>query len=623
MLRSALIFFGVLAMLVLSGATASAATYYVAPAPAGSDANAGTQQAPFATLQKAADVAVAGDTVVVTPGTYAGAKFSHSGTATLPIVVSGMPGAVVATAGAQNANGDNIWIRDASFVTVEGLEVKNAPRAGIAVQGEPDEGEVHGVVIRGNNCHNNGRWGIFTAYAEGVRVEGNVASFSTAEHGIYVSNSADNPAIVANTSHDNFAAGIQINADPALDGDGVITNALVDSNVVYNNGVGGAAGINLASVRSSLVINNLLYENHASGIVGWDDDAGIAFGSRENRIFNNTVVQAVDGRFALSLTHGSAGNAVNNNILEHRGAKGSIEIDSTSEVALFSDFNVLVAPISVDDTFVGIDTWVARGHDAHSFTATLAELFVNPSSNDYRLPASSPAIDTGRPVTGVADDIVGVVRPQGSSYDIGAYEFTTATGETNHPPVANAGDDQRVDPGDTVTLGAAGSTDPDGDTLTFHWTQVAGPAVTLAGTTTVAPTFVAPEVDADTTLTFELTVADGRGGTATDRVSVVVVAPPPALKIFVTRPSGGERWKIGTKKKIRFLAESGVAGDVRVEVSRDGGVTFETIVASVPVTAKKAKWKVTGPATTNAIVRVSLVSDPRVFGVSPAPFTIR
>ncbi|HOA72532.1 MAG TPA: PKD domain-containing protein [Phycisphaerae bacterium] len=78
----------------------------------------------------------------------------------------------------------------------------------------------------------------------------------------------------------------------------------------------------------------------------------------------------------------------------------------------------------------------------------------------------------------------------------------------NNPPVANAGANQSVRPGATVTLNGSASTDPDGDTLTFSWTQTAGIAVTLDGATTATPTFVAPAVA--TTLTFELTVSDGQ-----------------------------------------------------------------------------------------------------------------
>lgn len=49
-------------------------------------------------------------------------------------------------------------------------------------------------------------------------------------------------------------------------------------------------------------------------------------------------------------------------------------------------------------------------------------LFVNPGANNYQLQAGSPAIDTGRTIAVVPTDILGVFRPQGSAYDIGAYE---------------------------------------------------------------------------------------------------------------------------------------------------------------------------------------------------------
>jgi hypothetical protein len=101
---------------------------------------------------------------------------------------------------------------------------------------------------------------------------------------------------------------------------------------------------------------------------------------------------------------------------------------------------------------------------------------------------------------------------------------TSTPPPTNRAPVAEAGPAQNVSTGSTVTLDGSGSTDPDGDPLTYAWAQTAGPAVTLSSASAVRPTFTAPATAS--TLTFALTVGDGQA-TATDSVTVTVTAPPP------------------------------------------------------------------------------------------------
>jgi len=99
----------------------------------------------------------------------------------------------------------------------------------------------------------------------------------------------------------------------------------------------------------------------------------------------------------------------------------------------------------------------------------------------------------------------------------------------NHPPVATAGPDQTRNAGTTVQLDGTTSTDPDSDPLTFTWSQLSGPTVTLSNAHSVTPTFVGPQVSISTTLTFQLLVDDGLGGTASADVNVTLLpinAPP-------------------------------------------------------------------------------------------------
>lgn len=101
---------------------------------------------------------------------------------------------------------------------------------------------------------------------------------------------------------------------------------------------------------------------------------------------------------------------------------------------------------------------------------------------------------------------------------------------TNQAPAANAGTNQEVIVGTTVTLNGGASSDPDGHTpLSYGWRQTGGPAVALSNGSAAQPTFTAPA--APTSLAFTLAVTDARGlaGTTDEVIINVKDAAPGAL----------------------------------------------------------------------------------------------
>ncbi len=99
----------------------------------------------------------------------------------------------------------------------------------------------------------------------------------------------------------------------------------------------------------------------------------------------------------------------------------------------------------------------------------------------------------------------------------------------NQPPTADAGDDQTVEKGDEVTLDGSGS-DPDGDALTYHWSQIDGPVIELDDPSSQTPSFDTSSVTRSTGIfRFQLTVFDGFGGIAKDTMIVKMTAGKPTL----------------------------------------------------------------------------------------------
>lgn len=95
---------------------------------------------------------------------------------------------------------------------------------------------------------------------------------------------------------------------------------------------------------------------------------------------------------------------------------------------------------------------------------------------------------------------------------------------------------------------------------------------------------------------------------------------PAAPSITLVAPNGGETWNIGSTRSITWTASS--LQNVRIELSRDGGLSYTELTAKTGAATGSLNWTVTAPATATARVRITTVTPTGVEDISNANFVI-
>lgn len=186
----------------------------------------------------------------------------------------------------------------------------------------------------------------------------------------------------------------------------------------------------------------------------------------------------------------------------------------------------------------------------------------------------------------------------------------TLTVVPNISPVAYAGDDQQVPAGALVALDGIRSSDPDGDAVSFSWTQVNGTPVVFHHIFHSSITFTAPRQSEPVVLTFQLTVQDARGATATDEVNVHVSSdtetprqdPPPdsnPIGAEIVLNPGQVKLKGGPDGVIRshpfdtaiLFVNANESGDLTWSIYDRTGKKVRVIIQTLPAhTVSSIEW---------------------------------
>ena len=116
-------------------------------------------------------------------------------------------------------------------------------------------------------------------------------------------------------------------------------------------------------------------------------------------------------------------------------------------------------------------------------------------------------------------------------------------------------------------------------------------------------------------------VKDASNPSTSDVSNVTFTIAVPVWTITVTTPNGGETWNSCNSYNISW-SNTFVTGNYKIEYSTDNGASWNTIVSST--SGSSYSWLVPNTITTSnlCLIKVSSVTDPSVFDVSNATFTI-
>jgi len=171
--------------------------------------------------------------------------------------------------------------------------------------------------------------------------------------------------------------------------------------------VGGTEPANAAIIISTgpdnKVYSNLIYDNHRG--------VQVDYRCHDCQVYNNTIFSnngVASNGIAIGVSGGSDDVVVKNNIIYSNGING---IDDNGTDTIFTNNHC-------DTAIEGCGTTTGSSGDP---------LFTNEGAKDFTLQAGSPVLDKGATLGAPFNlDYLGVLRPQGASYDIGAYERITA-----------------------------------------------------------------------------------------------------------------------------------------------------------------------------------------------------
>jgi hypothetical protein len=395
------------------------ADYFVSPS--GADAQAGSKDAPWKTLQHALSRLKAGDTANALAGVYhEKLVIPASGTAGAMLALKGEPGAIISGKGVKGESlilienqsyvrvigfelRDNLDVRDGSAIRVQGSgshielrqcrihEIRGKDAMGITVYGTSKAAPISQIIIDGNEIYD-----CEPAKSEALVLNGNVNEFQVTNNVVrdvnnigidFIGGEAWANEDAANVARNGLCKGNKVMRCKSNYEDGYAAGIYVDGgkNIIIENNIvmGCDLGIEIGAenrhtVTSGIIVrNNTIYRNDKAGLVfgGFEKKAGRVMKCQftGNRVYqNNRHKEDHNGELWVQW---ASENEVTGNSFITTGDSPLIQVDAGGAVGNKIDKNRFYTDVGAGQAFflwrgsdvTGLGDWkTSSGMDASS-----------------------------------------------------------------------------------------------------------------------------------------------------------------------------------------------------------------------------------------------------------------
>lgn len=391
--------------------------------PSGSDTKSCSEAAPCATVLHAVSIMKPGDTLLLRGGTYAEGEIwirsPQGGAKDRPKVIKNYPGEEVLM-----VNAARDFYVDTDDITVSGLNFRNG-KALIAVGWASRDQRDNWFV--NNTFAGNIGYAAIEITGHDHLLAGNVCDISgsvvgTMGHCYYITQGS-NFKVLYNVASGAPGYGIHVYEERREEKDfqRVIRDVLIEGNILTNSKQRSGMIIAISDagnlgnrIENVTVRNNIFVGNNHAGLV--------IEGAIENvAVYNNTFYQ--NGLLGLydETTSSVHGVDIRNNLFyQSKNSICSAECGNMEQGHIQIGKNIKGVTVSGNSYHPG-RPMIIGGTDTNAITGEVH--FVNEAERDFHVRSGSSVIDRGQTLPTVLADHDGKPRPQGTAYDIGAFEF--------------------------------------------------------------------------------------------------------------------------------------------------------------------------------------------------------